>query len=75
MFGRNRKKEEDVQVDIIASVPGVGYLLDVDRIEWIAFTLESLTCEDLQKLYEVLPIEHRGLIEAAMREKGCPAVR
>ncbi len=67
--------KEKEEVNVISTIPGVGYVLDVEDVDFLVFAVNSLTCDDLEKLWEVAPPEHQSLIEVAMREKGCPVGR
>jgi len=74
VLGIRREKEEPA-VDVVATVPGVGYVLDVEDVDFLIFAVSSLTCDELQKIWEVVPAEHKSLVETAMKERGCPVAR
>ena len=75
MINMSEEKRNKEEVNVVATVPGVGYVLNVEDVDFLVFAVNSLTCDDLQKLWEVAPLEHKSLIEVAMREKGCPLGR
>jgi hypothetical protein len=62
-------------VKIVAEVPGVGYVLDVEDVDFIALVVRSLSCDELARMHDVLPSSHKPLLQAAMRERGCPVLR
>jgi hypothetical protein len=69
------KKREEATVNVVSTIPGIGYVLDVEDVDFLVFAVASLSCDDLQKMWEILPTEHRSLVEVAMRERGCPVAR
>jgi hypothetical protein len=67
--------EKVSDVKIVAEVPGVGYVLDVEDVDFIAFVVRSLSCDELSRMRDAVPPSHRPLVDAAMRERGCPVLR
>ena len=61
--------------NVKATIPGIGWLIDIEDVDILAFTLSSFSCEELQRIYDAAPPQHRTRIEAALREKGCPVRR
>jgi hypothetical protein len=74
VLGLGEKKKEET-VNVVATIPGIGYVLNVEDVDFLIFAVSSLSCDDLQKMWEILPPEHKSLVEVAMRERGCPVVR
>lgn len=66
---------ENEEPNVKVTIPGVGWLIDIEDVDILAFAVSSFSCEDLERLREVAPPEHRALIEAAMKERGCPVRR